>query len=74
VPITLRLDEQRLIEGVADLAFFDGAPEPAWTVVDFKTDGEIERRLPIYRRQVGLYAEAIARATGLPAAGVLLSV
>ena len=47
--------------------------EPAgWTVVDYKTDREIaaagEER---YRRQVALYAAAIAQATGRQAAGVL---
>jgi len=41
-------------------------------VVDFKTDFEMGERLEEYRNQVGLYAEAIARATGLKAQGVLL--
>ena len=46
-----------------------------WTVVDYKTDRELategEDR---YRRQVALYATAIARATGRPARGVLVRV
>jgi ATP-dependent exoDNAse (exonuclease V) beta subunit len=55
---------------VVDLAFeHDGA----WTVVDYKTDREIatlgEER---YRRQVALYASAIAQATGAPCDGIVL--
>jgi ATP-dependent helicase/nuclease subunit A len=61
-----------LVEGVVDLAFEDAG---AWTVVDYKTDRDL---LPLdeaqYRRQVALYASAIAQATGQPAAGVLLHV
>jgi ATP-dependent helicase/nuclease subunit A len=46
-----------------------------WVVVDFKTDVEIGRQgIERYRRQVGLYAAAVARATGQPATGVLLRV
>jgi len=61
-----------VVEGVVDAAFLeDGA---GWTVVDFKTDVEIAGRLEEYRRQVGLYAEAVRRATGVPARGVLLRV
>ena len=44
------------------------------TVVDFKTDVEIAGRLEEYRRQVGIYAEAVGRATGVRARGVLLRV
>jgi ATP-dependent helicase/nuclease subunit A len=59
-----------LVEGVIDLAFED---ERGWTVVDFKTDQEIETgQLQTYLRQVALYAAAIGRATGHPASGVIL--
>src|SRR5205823_1230761 len=67
-PITCQIDDV-LVEGVVDLAFEEGG---RWTVVDYKTDRELaalgEER---YRRQVALYASAIARATGQPATGVL---
>ena len=50
-----------MLEGIVDLAF---EQDGAWTVVDYKTDREIaalgEER---YRRQVALYASAIAQAT-----------
>ncbi|MGH7488442.1 MAG: PD-(D/E)XK nuclease family protein, partial [bacterium] len=61
-----------LLEGVVDLAFEEAG---AWTVVDYKTDREIaatgEAR---YKRQVGLYASAIAHSTGQPAVAVLIRV
>jgi ATP-dependent helicase/nuclease subunit A len=58
-----------LVEGVVDAAFLE---DGAWTVVDFKTDVEIGERAAEYRRQVAAYADAIARATGIPARGILL--
>jgi ATP-dependent helicase/nuclease subunit A len=71
VALTATLPDGRLMEGVADAAFLD---EGTWTVVDFKTDADLARGLEGYRRQVALYAWAIARATGKPARGVLLKV
>jgi ATP-dependent helicase/nuclease subunit A len=70
-PVTLRLQDGTLIEGVVDLAFLE---DGTWTVVDFKTDREIDRGVEVYRRQVALYAEAISRAAGLPAEAVLLRI
>ena len=40
-----------ILEGVIDLAFEESG---VWTVVDFKTDADIERDLDRYRRQVSL--------------------
>ena len=69
-PVTHTLPDGTLIEGVVDLAFEEAGE---WTVVDYKTDREIaatgEDR---YRRQVELYAAAIAQATGQPAHAVLV--
>jgi ATP-dependent exoDNAse (exonuclease V) beta subunit len=70
-PVTLREENGDLIEGVVDLAFEESG---TWTVVDFKTDAELTGRLDSYRRQVGFYAQAIERATGKGAAGVLFRV
>jgi ATP-dependent exoDNAse (exonuclease V) beta subunit len=70
-PVSLVLGP-RVIEGVVDLAFEEGG---RWTVVDYKTDREIaaagEDR---YRRQIALYASAIAQATAAPATGILLRI
>jgi ATP-dependent exoDNAse (exonuclease V) beta subunit len=71
-PVTCTLADGTLIEGIVDLAFEE---KGRWTVVDYKTDRELaavgEDR---YRRQVALYASAIAQATGQPASGVLIRV
>jgi ATP-dependent helicase/nuclease subunit A len=68
-PVGCREPDGSLIEGVLDLAFEDA---DGWTVIDFKTDAEIAAELARYRRQVGLYASVISRATGKSARGVLL--
>jgi len=60
-----------LVEGVVDLAFEEAG---AWTVIDFKTDAEIDHRRPIYEAQVRAYADAIGVATQRPANPVLLIV
>ncbi|HKA29897.1 MAG TPA: UvrD-helicase domain-containing protein [Candidatus Binatia bacterium] len=69
--IVIRVPDGSIVEGVVDAAFAD---DDGWTVIDFKTDVELGARRAEYARQVALYAEAIARATGRPARGVLLRV
>jgi ATP-dependent exoDNAse (exonuclease V) beta subunit len=73
VPIMLRRDDDTLAEGVVDLAFLEAGPEfSGWTVVDFKTDLEIESGRAEYSAQVALYAHAIEKATNSAARGILL--
>ena len=71
-PVTCLHGDGVMVEGIVDLAFEE---QGAWTVVDYKTDRELaavgEDR---YRRQVALYASAIAQATGQRARGVLVRV
>jgi ATP-dependent exoDNAse (exonuclease V) beta subunit len=69
-PVTYRTDAAALVEGVVDLAFEEDA---GFTVVDFKTD-RTEGLEDGYRRQVQIYAAAIAAATGRPANGVLMRI
>jgi len=74
VPIAWEIDEGRIIDGVVDLAFFDGE---AWQVVDYKTDDPsllASESLGAYQAQVSLYVRAIHAATGQPARGALLFV
>jgi ATP-dependent exoDNAse (exonuclease V) beta subunit len=71
VPITLRVDSGLLIEGNVDLAYHAGDHV---VVIDFKTDRELEGALEVYRRQVQIYAHAIASATGRSARAVLMRV
>jgi ATP-dependent exoDNAse (exonuclease V) beta subunit len=49
LPLTLRMEDGTLIEGIADLVFRE---DGRWIVVDFKTDQELARELVRYRRQV----------------------
>lgn len=73
IALMLREDDGTILEGIADLAFFEKGA--GWTVVDFKTDVTLgEERRAGYQRQIAIYARAIAEATGEPARGVLLSV
>jgi ATP-dependent helicase/nuclease subunit A len=60
-----------VVDGQADLVFDDG---DRLLIVDFKTDVEIGAAEPSYRRQVALYVDAVGRAYGRSAAGVLLRV
>jgi ATP-dependent exoDNAse (exonuclease V) beta subunit len=70
-PVTLTLIDGTQVEGVLDLAFLE---KDEWTVVDFKTDRELEKELERYKRQVALYALSIKRATGQGCAGVLMKI
>jgi ATP-dependent exoDNAse (exonuclease V) beta subunit len=69
-PIAIVRDEV-LIDGQVDLAF---ETDDGWMVVDFKTDAELGRAEADYRRQVVLYADALAAITGKPAAATILRV
>ncbi|HEX7282064.1 MAG TPA: UvrD-helicase domain-containing protein [Vicinamibacterales bacterium] len=60
-----------IVDGQVDLAY---ETENGWVVIDFKTDIEIVSAQDAYKQQVALYAEAVAKATGQPATGVLLRV
>jgi ATP-dependent exoDNAse (exonuclease V) beta subunit len=71
LPIIVRLDDARLVEGTADLAFLDSG---AWTVVDFKTDAHLSTPRAQYERQLQWYAFALSKATGLAVAPVLLNI
>jgi ATP-dependent exoDNAse (exonuclease V) beta subunit len=69
-PITLTLDDGRVVEGIVDLAFEDD--DGRWVTVDYKTDRELSAAEDQYRRQVKIYASAVAAATARPAVAVLV--
>jgi ATP-dependent exoDNAse (exonuclease V) beta subunit len=71
VPVVLSTSEG-MLEGIVDLAFAD--EHDTWTVVDFKTDAELDGLQVTYEHQVRLYALAITAATGRPATAALLIV
>jgi ATP-dependent exoDNAse (exonuclease V) beta subunit len=74
-PLQHQRGDGTLIEGVVDLAFQEANPDfNGWTVVDFKTDREIENAQNQYLAQVAAYVEAVRIATESPARGFLLVV
>ena len=70
VAVTAERDDGTLAEGVIDLAYRSAN---GWVVVDFKTDAVVPT-IGAYAEQLRLYVEALQRATGEPARGVLLQV
>jgi ATP-dependent exoDNAse (exonuclease V) beta subunit len=70
-PVTLRFEDGALVEGTVDLAYESA---DAMVVIDFKTDRELAGALDRYRRQVQIYASAVAAATGRPARAVLMRI
>jgi ATP-dependent helicase/nuclease subunit A len=68
LPIHLRLEDGRLLEGVIDLAFVE---RDRWVVVDFKSDSASAAR---YQRQLQWYLYALSKLTGREAAGHLLRI
>jgi ATP-dependent helicase/nuclease subunit A len=75
-PVSMRMADEpgtpaTIVDGQVDLAY---ETEAGWIVIDFKTDIEIASAQEAYQQQVALYAEAVAKATGQPATGVLLRV
>jgi ATP-dependent helicase/nuclease subunit A len=72
-PLQHYREDGTLIEGVVDLAFQEITPEfQGWTVIDFKTDREIEKAENQYRAQVAAYVEAVGVATKSATRGFLL--
>ncbi len=68
LPVHLRLEDGRLLEGVVDLAFLE---QDRWVVVDFKTDAADGAH---YKQQVQWYLYALSTLTGRPADGYLLQI
>ena len=64
------LDDGTLAEGIIDLAYLCGEQ---WTILDFKTDEVVDPR-GVYANQLRRYVEAVRRATGMQACGILLQV
>jgi ATP-dependent helicase/nuclease subunit A len=71
LPIILKLEANRILEGVIDLAFEENG---TWHVVDFKTDAEIGADRRRYENQLRWYCVALARLNNTPVEGHLLSV
>jgi ATP-dependent exoDNAse (exonuclease V) beta subunit len=70
-PVVDVLGVGEMLEGTIDLAFRDAN---GWTVVEFKTDDDLEAHLPEYQAQTEAYVKAIGGATKERTRGVLLRV
>ena len=68
LPVHLRLETGRILEGVIDLAFIE---HDRWVVVDFKSGDADSAR---YQRQLQWYLYALAQLTGRQSAGHLLRI
>ena len=71
LPIMLKLDSKRVLEGVIDLAF---ETEGRWNIVDFKTDADIAANRAHYERQLHWYSLALSRLNNAPVKAHLLSI
>ena len=71
LPIILKLEDKRVLEGVIDLAFVE---EGAWQIVDFKTDADMGQNRMYYKRQLHWYALAVSRLNHAPVHAHLLSI
>jgi ATP-dependent exoDNAse (exonuclease V) beta subunit len=71
LPVLLRLEDGRMLEGVIDLAFLE---QGTWHIVDFKTDVDLPAGRPQYERQLRWYALALWRISGRPVRAWLLSI
>jgi ATP-dependent exoDNAse (exonuclease V) beta subunit len=70
LPVTLRTDDGRMLEGVIDLAFVENG---RWTVLDFKTDADLSGKREHYMRQLRWYGLALSRLTREPVTANLLA-
>ena len=58
MPVTLRVDDKRIFEGIIDLAFVESG---RWVIVDFKTTQDLAAQGPKYSRQLQWYAYAVSQ-------------
>ena len=70
-PITLKVDQNRVLEGIIDVAFESGG---VWHIVDFKTDADVAANQAHYKRQLNWYSLAVARLNSSPVHAHLLSI
>ena len=61
LPLTMRMPDGILVEGVADLVFSE---HEYWIAVDFKTDIDVTSSRVRYERQLSIYAAAVRETTG----------
>ena len=70
-PIILKLNGNRVLEGVIDLAFEESG---CWHIVDFKTDADVSVNRAHYERQLQWYGLALSRLNNAAVKAHLLSI
>ena len=70
LPMRLRTDDGRMLEGVIDMAFLEAG---RWTILDFKTDAKLGGKRLHYEHQLRWYALALSRLTGSAVSAHLLA-
>ncbi len=75
-PLIWQAPTGMLVEGTIDLAFEEaGGPNTrSFVVLDFKTDRELDVEGERYRRQLGIYCQALVALQGGSARGILMRV
>ncbi len=73
LPFLLRPEPRFAIEGILDMAFREAGTE-GWTIVDFKTDDDVEHLAEHYRVQMAWYVSAVEQLLGGPVRAVLLAI
>ena len=67
MPFFWKMDDDRCLEGIIDLAFFDPTTNE-WLIVDWKTNRVARDKIDIlrvtYRPQLAAYCQAVERTTG----------
>ncbi len=63
LPVLLPLDDNKVLEGVIDLAF---RASGCWYIIDFKTDADLAPNRARYERQLRWYALALTRLNQAP--------
>jgi ATP-dependent exoDNAse (exonuclease V) beta subunit len=71
LPVIWQAADAALVDGTIDLVFED---EQGTTVIDFKTDRELEADIDRYRRQLQIYCRAVQQSRNREVRGVLLRV
>lgn len=71
LPVILKLDNRRVLEGSVDLAFLERG---VWQIVDFKTDADLAHKQAHYKRQLHWYALAVSRLNHASVQAHLLSI
>jgi ATP-dependent exoDNAse (exonuclease V) beta subunit len=76
MPFLWRMDDQRCLEGIIDLAFFDPS-DGQWLILDWKTNrvapDKIETLRAQYRPQLAAYRKVVNQMTGHEVAAAIYS-